>query len=120
MRTTYVHEARLALDEGGDDRAPGGAVTLELCGSWDHPGPCPVAPHHTSVRTDADEVVVRVLFACRAVDEDEVRARVIEGLRRGDLVGPDGVRTRWSVLAHHADAVRPEEETQSASLSLTP
>lgn len=120
MRTTFVHEARVALDEGGDDRAPGGAVTLELCGSWDHPGPCPVAPHHTAVRSDGDDLVVRVLFACERADEDEVRARVIEGLRRHELVGPDGVRSRWTVVEHHADTVRREEESQSAALVLAP
>ena len=120
MRTTFVHEARVALDEGGDDRAPGAAVTLELCGSWDHPGPCPVAPHHTAVRPEGADVVVRVLFACRADDEDAVRASVVEGLLRGELVGPDGVRTRWTVRAHHADTVRPEEEAQSAALVLSP
>lgn len=120
MRTTFVHEARLALDEGGDDRAPGGAVTLELCGSWDHPGPCPVAPHHTSTRGEGDHVVVRVLFACLRDDEAAVRARVVEGLHSGELVGPDGVRSRWTVVEDHADTVRPVEEVQAASLAMTP
>lgn len=120
MRTAFVHEARLALAEGGDGRAPGGAVTLELCGSWDHPGPCPVAPHHTSAREEAGHLVVRVLFGCERDDEDAVRGRVVEALRRGELAGPDGVRSRWTVVDEHADDVRREEETRAAALSLTP
>lgn len=118
MRTTHVHEAVLALEPGGDDRAPGGAVTLELCGSWEHPGPCPLAPHHTAVVPDGDTHVVRVLFACEPGLEDEVRDRVVDALAGGDLLGPDGVRTRWRLVSHHPDAVRPDEETQSAALVL--
>ena len=30
-----------------DDGAPGAAVTVALCGHWEHPPPCPLAPHHT-------------------------------------------------------------------------
>lgn len=120
MRSTFVHEAVLVLDEGGDERAPGGAVTLALCGSWDHPGPCPLAPHHTSVRAQGSGHVVRVLFACDPMAEDEVRERVVEALADGDLLGPDGVRTRWRLVSHHPDAVRPDEEAQSATLVLGP
>jgi hypothetical protein len=39
VRTAFVH--RLVVDPAADfdDRAPGGAVTRKLCGTWDHEGP---------------------------------------------------------------------------------
>ena len=121
MRTTFVHEALLALDAAADERAPGGAVTSELCGSWDHPGPCPVAPHHTSTaRTDDGDLVVRVLFACDPAAEDEVRRRVVDALGHGELVGPDGVRTRWTVLQDAPGTLHPDEQERAASLALEP
>ena len=43
-RTAYAHDAVVILDPGGDSRAPGGAITVALCGHWDHEPPCPLAP----------------------------------------------------------------------------
>lgn len=54
MRQGYVQVAEVRLDLGTDTRAIGGAVTLALCGSWEHDPPCPLAPHHTDVREDED------------------------------------------------------------------
>ena len=34
--------------------APGGAITVALCGSWDHEPPCPLAPHHTRAHRSGD------------------------------------------------------------------
>jgi hypothetical protein len=120
VRSAFAHLARLVLDDEGDERAPGGAVTLALCGSWDHPGPCPLAPHHTSSRPDGDALVVRVLFACPASDEARARELVTEALAAGELTGPDGVRTRWRVLDQGADAVRAGDEDHAARLVAGP
>ena len=121
MRTTFVHEALLALDATGDERAPGGAVTSELCGSWEHPGPCPVAPHHTATaRTDDGDLVVRVLFACDPGAAAAVRRGGVDALGPGELVGPDGVRTRWTVLQDASGTLRPDEQERAASLALEP
>ncbi|WP_392542222.1 hypothetical protein [Oryzobacter telluris] len=120
MRTAFAHEARLVLDEDGDERAPGGAVTLALCGSWEHPGPCPLAPHHTTSRPDDDALVVRVVFACAPADEDTARELLAEALDAGELMGPDGVRTRWRLLHQGADDLRPDEEDQAARLVAEP
>jgi len=35
-RQVYIYEAELDLVPGADPRAPGGAVTVALCGRWDH------------------------------------------------------------------------------------
>ena len=43
----FVHEAFLSMAPGNDIAAPGAAITVELCGRWEHEPPCPLAPHHT-------------------------------------------------------------------------
>ena len=60
---TYVHSAQVRLEPGGDAGAPGAAVTVALCGHWEHDGPCRW-PHHTAVRDPAGpELDLRVVFA---------------------------------------------------------
>jgi hypothetical protein len=101
MRQAYVQQARLALTPDGDERAPGAAVTVALCGHWDHDGPCSV-PHRTDVVSrDDGHVVVRILFACPPEDAERVRLAVAAALDAGELpVPPPGPApvTRWRVL----------------------
>src|SRR5688572_33448176 len=99
MRQAFAHDAVLLLDDGGDDRAPGGAITVALCGSWSHEPPCPLAPHHTGVQWNGDEVTLRVLFAAAPDDEPRVRTLIDEALARGDGEDPDGVRTAWRLTS---------------------
>lgn len=120
VRTTYAHDAVLELDPDADERAPGAAVTAELCGSWDHPGPCPVAPHHTATHREGDELGVRVLFAVTPDRERAVRERVVAALSSGDLVGPDGARTRWRLVRHGAGTLQPDERGQADRLAAEP
>jgi hypothetical protein len=40
MRQTSAHQAVVEMDPQGDERALGGAITVELCGSLDHEPPC--------------------------------------------------------------------------------
>lgn len=89
-----VHRVR--LDAGGDPRALGGAITVELCGHWEHDGDCRW-PHHTSVHERAGAHVVDVEVTCAPEHEDEVRRRVRAALASGALTGPDGRRTTWSL-----------------------
>lgn len=76
MREGFVHEAELSWDGSADERAPGGAVTEELCGSIDHEPPCPLAAHHSSVLRRGPTLEVRVLFACEPDAEPDVRERI--------------------------------------------
>ena len=77
MREAFAHDAVLEMSEGADERAPGGAVTVALCGALDHEPPCPLAPHHTDATADDDGAVrIRVLFAAEPDDEDRVRALI--------------------------------------------
>ena len=117
-RAAYAHDAVLILDSGGDSRAPGGAITVALCGHWDHQPPCPVAPHHTDATpADDDTVVLRVLFVAEPGDEPRVRALIEEALWSGRLTGPDGRVTRWLVKSSGAGSIRPDEADQAATLT---
>jgi hypothetical protein len=100
MRSGFAHDAVLELVDGGDQRAPGGAITVALCGSWSHDGPCPLAPHHTQADRSGDEVTVRVLFAAAPEQEGRVRSLIDEALARGET---------WRLVSSGRSAVRPEE-----------
>ena len=116
-RAAYAHDADVMLDPGGDPRAPGGAITVALCGHWDHQPPCPLAPHHTDA-TPADDgtLRIRVLFAADPADEDRVRELIGQALSSGRLTGPDGRVTRWMVKSNGAGSVRPDEVDHAAAL----
>jgi hypothetical protein len=88
----YAHRAVLVIPDGEEPVAPGGAITVELCGHWEHEPPCRY-PHLTEVidRT-GDRVTVRTLFACESAEVASVRARIAEAL--------DG----WTVLDQGPDA----------------
>jgi hypothetical protein len=94
MRLTY----RIELVPGGDERAPGGAITVALCGHWEHDGPCRW-PHHTGVRRDGEALILTVDVTCDGADEDEVRRLVNGAVTSGAQVGPNGNVSRWSQLS---------------------
>jgi hypothetical protein len=97
-RLGYVQIATLAVDSTFDQRAPGGAVTVALCGSIEHDPPCPVAPHQTRITVDGARANVRVVFACDPAVEKEMRSRIDASLAAGRFLGPDGVTTSWRLL----------------------
>jgi hypothetical protein len=78
----------------GDPEAIGGAVTVALCGHWEHDGPCRWE-HYTDSAVDGDEVVATVYFDASPDDEQQVRALVRAAVATGALVGPDGTTTTW-------------------------
>jgi hypothetical protein len=103
-----VHEALLDLAVGADDRAPGGAVTRELCGHWEHEGACRW-PHHTAVESHSGQgITVRTVFLSDAGEEDDVRRRIVRAVRAGGLEGPTGI-THWTVVAEGPASLRPSE-----------
>ncbi|ELT43925.1 hypothetical protein [Arthrobacter nitrophenolicus] len=98
MQGKFVHVAALRLGSDADPAAPGAAITEALCGSWQHPPPCPLAAHHTATELVAGTLRLRTIFAADAAQEDEVRRRIGAALGRGSMAGPDGKSSRWTLL----------------------
>ena len=120
VRQVFAHVAVVVMEPDDDFRAPGGAITVALCGAWEHEPPCPLAPHHTAAERDGDVVRLRVLFAAESAEEREVRRRIAEALASGGLVTPGGDVARWQVISHGpADTVRPDEAELGRRLAAT-
>lgn len=117
-RSAFAHDAVVVLGLGGDPAAPGGAITVALCGHWEHEPPCPLAPHHTDAERGADDTVrLRVLFAVERGREDEVRSLIGRALASGQQAGPDGRVTTWTLRSSCAGAVRPDEQDYAGRLA---
>ena len=114
VRRAFAHRGRLALSPGADRAAPGGAVTLALCGSWEHPPPCPLAPHSTAVEGGDDALDVRVVFATAPDDEAEVRSRIDAALAAGGTTGPDGRTSAWRLVEAGPAELRDDERERAA------
>ena len=108
MKRSFVHCAKVLLEPGADAAAPGGAVTLMLCGSWDHAGACRW-PHETAATWDERQGKVRVVFVAYAAEEKEVRALIEQALAGGECAGPDGKVSRWSESDHGAGILSESE-----------
>jgi hypothetical protein len=116
-REAFAYDAVLSMEPGSDERAPGGAITVALCGRWSHEPPCPLAPHHTRAHRSGTQVTLRVLFAAAPADEPQVRALVEEALARGWGDDPGGVRSAWRLVSSGPSPVRFEEEEHAARLA---
>jgi len=108
MRQAFAHEAVLVMEPDADVRAPGAAVTVALCGHWDHEPPCPLAPHRVHAEQDDGELRVRILFAAEPDTEGEVR-HLIELALAGQLKFPDGFTTPWRLRRSWSSDVSAEE-----------
>jgi hypothetical protein len=115
MRQAFAHEAVLIMEPGADVRAPGAAVTVALCGHWDHQPPCPLAPHHVSADDNGGELRVRVLFAAEPSTEGQVRHLIGQALS-GQLTFPDGFTTPWRLRTSRPSEVWPEETDHAEHL----
>lgn len=101
----YAHDAVVTMPADADVREPGAKITVALCGHWEHEGPCPLAPHHTSAVRAGDAVALRILFAAEADDETEVRARIRATLS-----------ARWELRSEGPSDVSPAEADHAARL----
>jgi hypothetical protein len=117
MREAFAHEAVLAMAPDADPRAPGAAITAELCGHWEHNPPCPLAPHHTRADRAAGDVRLRILFAVEPSLEDSVRQRIDQALSRGHLPGPEGPPTTWQLRLSRRTEIAPEETDHARRLT---
>ena len=93
----HQREYRIRLEAGSDERAPGGAVTVALCGHWDHEGPCRW-PHFSRISPEADghhRLVVE--FDVHEGELEMVSGKIDAAVLHGQLTGPDGVVSVWRV-----------------------
>lgn len=128
MRQAFAHQAVLTMAPDSDTRAPGAAITVALCGHWEHEPPCPLAPHHTSVRRHvlsaevrvgdvlSDEVLVRVVFATEPDAEADVRRRIDLALAHGMLQGPERRSTFWELRSSGRSEVTSGEADHACRL----
>ncbi|MGZ4610598.1 MAG: hypothetical protein ACXV2H_10115 [Actinomycetes bacterium] len=104
MGPAFVHEARLTLAADADEAAPGAAVTVALCGHWEHDGACRW-PHLTTTGSRRGAALtVRTVFTALAADEHVVRRKIVAALRSGALDGPSG-RSTWTLVSDRAAPV---------------
>ena len=83
----------------GDAAALGGAVTVALCGHWEHEPPSRW-PHHTTSNPYPEEAgswLVTVRFDASPADESLVRQRITAALAAGALTGPAGDVSTWTL-----------------------
>jgi hypothetical protein len=103
----YAHEAVVRFVSKADERAPGAAVTVALCGHWEHDGPCRW-PHHTAVSPTPSGAIVRTVFVAPDAEEAAVRERITAALSMGCLDGPAGT-SEWSLISQGPSQVAADE-----------
>jgi len=116
VRVAYAHDAVVHMERDADMSILGAAVTVALCGRWEHDPPCPLAPHHSRAERFSDVVRVRILFAAEPEWEAEVRRLITAVLSGGRLVGADGEATCWQLHSSQPGTVSPEEADHAERL----
>ncbi len=117
MREAFAHVAVLDMDSDADTRAPGAAITVALCGHWEHEPPCPVAPHHNHAEWADGRVRVRTVFVAEPHREAEVRRLIEAALSSGQLRRTNGVTTSWQLLSTEPSAVSTGEAVHAQRLT---
>ena len=115
-RKAFAHDAVVAMQQDDNPNALGGAITKALCGGWDHPSPCPLAPHYVTNIPDGETITLRVLFATEPSNEQRVRSLIAEALETGELTVPDGGVAHWDLRSAAPGNVRADEADLAADL----
>jgi hypothetical protein len=115
-RKAFAHDAVVAMQQDDSPKALGGAITKALCGGWDHPPPCPLAPHYVTRVPEGETITLRVLFATEPANEQRVRSLIGEALATGELTVPDGGVAHWQLRSVSPGSVRADEEDHAAHL----
>jgi len=100
VRRAFAFEARLELEPDVDTRAPGGAVTLALCGAWEHDGPCRW-PHHNDLDASGSPARLRTVVVAEDETDTEVVDRIESALRAD---------ARWVVSSCARSDIAPGEQ----------
>jgi len=101
----FVIEADLVVLPGCDPSAVGAVVTAELCGHWEHDGPCRW-PHNNAVDTRRDPARFRTLFVAEEHEAGHVGDLVKAALHQEALWRVVAVRSRPVAAAERALAER--------------
>lgn len=89
----YLH-----LNADADERSPGAAVTVALCGHWEHDGSCRW-PHYSSIaKSKAHLHRLIVEFDAPPNELEEVSSQIQAALAAGQLKGPDGHISIWQLI----------------------
>jgi hypothetical protein len=115
-RKAFAHDAVVAMQDDDSPNALGGAITMALCGGWDHSPPCPLAPHYVSNTAEGETVTLRVVFATEPSNERRVRDLIGEALAAGQLTVPDGGVAHWELRSASPGSLRADEEDLAAGL----
>jgi hypothetical protein len=105
-----VMEAELEMADGTDPAAVGAAVSDELCGRWDHDGPCRW-PHRNVIEPARSPARFRTVVVCDERDKTEVLERIQAALEE-DL--------RWRVVAVEGRATQDDERDITDHLRSVP
>jgi hypothetical protein len=100
-------DVELVLGPGADPRAPGGEVTVALCGHWEHDGACRW-PHNSSIAGDGPPARLRTVVVVSDDERDEVLERVETALR-GDA--------RWTVVSFSTGQIHADEAALAQRLA---
>ena len=114
----FAIDAEVTLEPGGEADAVGASVTSELCGSWNHDGPCRW-PHNTRVvGRDGAAVRTRTVIVAATHDQAEVLDRTRQALESGRIV-PDSGRdsARWRLVRADAGTIEQDEHDLARRLA---
>jgi hypothetical protein len=108
--TPHVHEATLRLEDEADPAAVGAAVTVELCGAWEHEGGCRW-PHNNKIWPEEKSATFRTLFVATSSDIHEIHNRIAVALRSSG---------EWSVISDGPRPLGADDEALATRLARTP
>jgi hypothetical protein len=103
----YGVDVELVLEPGTDPRAPGGEVTVALCGHWEHDGACRW-PHNSSIGDGGSPARLRTVVAVDDDERDDVFGRIESALRADE---------RWTVVSFAIGGIRSDEAGLAQRLS---
>ena len=105
-----MFESTLRLLPGADPAEVGAAVTIGLCGHWEHEGGCRW-PHNDELRQEGETAAFRTLYIAPGSEADEVRRRIAKALATNGA---------WKLQSHRSRPLRADEEALAARLARTP
>jgi hypothetical protein len=108
----YVIQAELLLGDGLDPAAVGAAVTVELCGHWEHEGACRW-PHNSEIEARHDPARFRTLFVADEAESALVGNRIETTLRGAHAAA-------WRVLSVRSRAVAEADRALAERLLAAP